>query len=264
MSLIKCSECGKEISNKATTCPNCGCPVQQAITSEPVVQSPPPKKKGHGCLVSVVILFLVFAGLGVAVSQGVKDMEENPEKYDNSITAKYIDISSEDGKNIDNILKECGIETLSAFEHDKLLDNAHSEGETGYRLSISDSVDNIILYLDSDKNVYSISYNTYDLYADGKAVAKIQDYTFTTNEISNLMIQCEEKVKEILKSPSTAKFPNMLDWGFSKERNIVKVSGYVDSQNSFGAEMRSEFWFTIDTDTDTIQSFIFDGQELIQ
>lgn len=27
MSLIKCSECGKEISDKATTCIHCGCPV---------------------------------------------------------------------------------------------------------------------------------------------------------------------------------------------------------------------------------------------
>ena len=26
MALIKCSECGKEISDKATTCPNCGSP----------------------------------------------------------------------------------------------------------------------------------------------------------------------------------------------------------------------------------------------
>lgn len=27
MALIKCSECGKEISDKATTCIHCGCPV---------------------------------------------------------------------------------------------------------------------------------------------------------------------------------------------------------------------------------------------
>ncbi len=27
MALINCPECGKEISDKATTCPNCGCPV---------------------------------------------------------------------------------------------------------------------------------------------------------------------------------------------------------------------------------------------
>ena len=29
MALIKCMECGKEISNKATTCPYCGCPLAE-------------------------------------------------------------------------------------------------------------------------------------------------------------------------------------------------------------------------------------------
>ena len=28
MALIKCSECGKEVSDKAKTCPNCGNPTQ--------------------------------------------------------------------------------------------------------------------------------------------------------------------------------------------------------------------------------------------
>jgi len=27
MALIKCEECGKDISDKAFTCPNCGCPI---------------------------------------------------------------------------------------------------------------------------------------------------------------------------------------------------------------------------------------------
>ena len=30
MALIKCPECGKEISDKATSCPNCGCPIAAA------------------------------------------------------------------------------------------------------------------------------------------------------------------------------------------------------------------------------------------
>ena len=30
MALIKCKECGKEFSDKATACPNCGCPIEQA------------------------------------------------------------------------------------------------------------------------------------------------------------------------------------------------------------------------------------------
>lgn len=29
MALIKCPECGKEISDKAASCPNCGFPITQ-------------------------------------------------------------------------------------------------------------------------------------------------------------------------------------------------------------------------------------------
>lgn len=33
MALIKCIECGKEISDRASTCPNCGCPVSEMSPS---------------------------------------------------------------------------------------------------------------------------------------------------------------------------------------------------------------------------------------
>lgn len=31
MAMIQCPECGKQISDKAATCPNCGCPVKEVI-----------------------------------------------------------------------------------------------------------------------------------------------------------------------------------------------------------------------------------------
>lgn len=34
MSLINCPECGKEISDKATTCPNCGCPINNVTDNQ--------------------------------------------------------------------------------------------------------------------------------------------------------------------------------------------------------------------------------------
>ena len=34
MALITCPECGKEISDKATSCPNCGCPNSEFIRPE--------------------------------------------------------------------------------------------------------------------------------------------------------------------------------------------------------------------------------------
>ena len=262
MALIKCSECGKEISDKATTCPNCGCPVlHNNLPTQSLQKTSKQGNKKHGCLIPMLVIFILF-GIGLAV--GVLDIMENPDKYDSSrISAKFIDVSPEEGKKIDSILRECGIEKLKSFEHDELLDGMHSDEETGYRLAINDDVKNIILYINKEKSVYSLKYSVYDLYIDNIVTATIQDYTFTTKEASNLMIKCEEKVKSILKSPSTAKFPSILNWGFQKEKNIVTVQGYVDAQNGFGAEIRSMFQFIINTDDDTIQSFIFDNQEMI-
>lgn len=34
MALIKCMECGKEFSDKAAACPNCGCPTSDMLTAE--------------------------------------------------------------------------------------------------------------------------------------------------------------------------------------------------------------------------------------
>ena len=36
MALIKCSECGKEVSDKAASCPNCGAPIK-ALTNDVIM-----------------------------------------------------------------------------------------------------------------------------------------------------------------------------------------------------------------------------------
>lgn len=34
MALVKCPECGRQVSDKATACPNCGCPIESNIKKE--------------------------------------------------------------------------------------------------------------------------------------------------------------------------------------------------------------------------------------
>lgn len=34
MALVRCSECGKEFSNKAAACPNCGCPISEVVSTQ--------------------------------------------------------------------------------------------------------------------------------------------------------------------------------------------------------------------------------------
>ncbi len=83
MALIECLECGKEISDKAESCPNCGAPttagyqaqaqaeVQATATaklakkeSRKAAKKEKRKKKGRyqgvGCLTIIIGLFLVF------------------------------------------------------------------------------------------------------------------------------------------------------------------------------------------------------------
>ena len=88
----KCRFCQTEIPKKARVCPNCNRTL-----------------KSHGCLVTILVMVAIFVALGVAVSQGVDDVEKHPEKYDDSIAAKYIEIDTEKGKNIDKILKELSL-----------------------------------------------------------------------------------------------------------------------------------------------------------
>lgn len=83
MALIKCSECGKEYSDKASKCPNCACPTKYSINnkknnkeedhiqeeietkSEEVNDT---EKKSHKGLIITIIVIAVLIIVGVLVS----------------------------------------------------------------------------------------------------------------------------------------------------------------------------------------------------
>lgn len=56
MALIKCPECGKEVSKDAKTCPQCGHPIKKEK----------PKKK-HGCLITIISVVVFFGIIGSVI-----------------------------------------------------------------------------------------------------------------------------------------------------------------------------------------------------
>lgn len=62
----------------------------------------------------------------------------------------------------------------------------------------------------------------------------------------------EDQVKRRLKSPSSSVFPGcvLYDVRATPGNKIIYVSGHVDSQNAFGAMLRSEFVVKINTHDD--------------
>ena len=78
MSLVKCKECGHEVSTNAVVCPNCGEPQSdskkesQEITADKLVDKasePNKKKPKSGCLTAVLSLVFVILVIFVVVRQ---------------------------------------------------------------------------------------------------------------------------------------------------------------------------------------------------
>ena len=73
MALIKCKECGKQISDTATSCPHCGYELKKKITK--------PKKTGAIIILIANSIFLIFFILMLLAS--LAPTQQNPE-YTNS------------------------------------------------------------------------------------------------------------------------------------------------------------------------------------
>ena len=59
-------------------------------------------------------------------------------------------------------------------------------------------------------------------------------------------MQCEDIVKDRLKSPDSADFPRNDQYKFTPVADDgMQVNGWVDSENSFGASLRADFQCTV-------------------
>lgn len=68
--------------------------------------------------------------------------------------------------------------------------------------------------------------------------------TLSTEDQIRVRDYVKESVNKILKAPKTADYPDstfnqLKDWTMVKANNLVSISTYVDSENSFGAMIRS-------------------------
>ena len=81
MALIKCEECGREVSEKAATCPGCGASIAKPAHTRPRQEPPKEKKSNFGCLtysvVGVILIFIFFA-IGNSDNQSPSSSTSSP------------------------------------------------------------------------------------------------------------------------------------------------------------------------------------------
>ena len=93
MSLIKCPECGKEISDIAESCPNCGYPIKRKLNSNSSIKLNEVNKKNHKksemqtarLIVSIIMLVLSIFVLFQSAAVGMANSIDNPTGDDGTI-----------------------------------------------------------------------------------------------------------------------------------------------------------------------------------
>ena len=214
-------------------------------------------KKGHGCLIGIIV-FIIFVG---AITFGIIQTINHPELYEEkSKVEEAVGCSQEEAESIEDVLKKCDITDYQDVKADEGLNGAWKKNDKGFRIEIQDGME-VLMWLNKNNKVIILKYGENMLYKKGKAKAKLTDYVLSSEEVTKWEVECKSQVEAMLKSPSSAKFGG---WKYGKNKKQIIVQGYVDAENSFGAEIRSQFQFKINRKTETITSFIFDGQELMQ
>ncbi|MDD3475053.1 MAG: hypothetical protein PHP08_04130 [Candidatus Dojkabacteria bacterium] len=180
--------------------------------------------------------------------------------------AEENEISKELAEQLLEILPTIDIETDSVSYMSQEEDWANGDRYSFYYNSYQ-----FIIYLDSKGIVDSINLGDTKLYSKSGTTKSADDYMLSTTERSDLKMYSKQLVEAVLKAPSTAEFPGgffdpFSGWGFGKEGSTYKVSSYVDSQNSFGAMIRSNFYLEFNWPAGEdleVTKFIFDGETIL-
>jgi len=195
-------------------------------------------------LIFAVVLLSIF----IAGCDGDKAIKEDASLIDPTVAEQNIALIVEGGFTpeeaipINDILQSIGLQNITKFEGSpKYME------EYGYIVSAEQlglAVMPVYFNLE-DRTVKKIVYKNVVLYENGELKDTIASGTITDREKSRAIDAAENLIRQQMKDPSSAKFPGQ--YWVSKENSVVRVKGYVDSKNSFGVMVRSDFAVEFDS-----------------
>ena len=108
MSMIKCPECGNEVSSEAKSCPNCGKPMTK-------------KNKHLGCLIGILVVIIIGIIIGLynrSVSENYKDTTKSssPAYNQDQIISKTLgSIDEETYSVVSNCMQKKDFDTIKKY-----------------------------------------------------------------------------------------------------------------------------------------------------
>lgn len=250
MALITCPECHGQVSDKAAVCPHCGYPLERTEREKEQLVSE------------------LTGVLKAKIDNNTADQEHSLTKEEirtgsylvqcphcSHMTNKYKPLCESCGKKWSDSSGALPQKTNPSTPLPRdLKQESKSSSGSGliWGLILAMSLIVIIAASTAAKDPYSPSKNTTSSGTSEKSSyfsnssssysgssSKKQD----DDEIkASVYVLAKNCVKNHLKAPSTAKFSEMWECAFQKgEGNVYMMTGYVDSQNSYGA-MLQEQW----------------------
>lgn len=266
-----CTTCGKQFEGKF--CPECGTPVSNANqeiptanSSESSTPSTAPRKKRHGCLSTVLALFVIFSAIGIAVSVGASQSGSKASSTSKSILAETMDLTEDQEKNVLTVFDACGIVEIKDVTQVQVGEDQTSyyvnDDETEHYRGIDSTI--VVWINNNSKEVNSIYFNDHDIYIDGEVIAPVSDYYVSSAQRDQYRVDVQLLVEEVLNYPNTAEFGSKSEWSFGVQDGYDIIQSSVTAQNAFGVESTETFQVKVDRSTSTVVSFILGDTEYIK
>lgn len=119
MAMIKCSECGKSISDKASNCPNCGNPIDlngsekiQKVEISKVNVKPKITKKTIIIIISIITLIAVALGIIYSVNNSKKEADSLLYSTNLGLASSEMLIGAIDAESCGNLIKSVWYNTI--------------------------------------------------------------------------------------------------------------------------------------------------------
>lgn len=204
----------------------------------------PELKRKQICLFYLVMcfvsLFLMVKATDAMLSQqsGISEMSRADKEYASKMfSVKSLGFLLTMQKILKQRLNSIGVESVTdATKDEKGMYSLNVTAKGGY----TPEKGYTHLFLDKDNKVETIKLKEIIMYKDGQAVHQPSDYVLSVSEENQMERQAKEMVKKVLKAPTTAEF-DYKTFRYFKLNGIGTIIGTVDSQNSFGAMIRSNF-----------------------
>lgn len=224
------------------------------------------KKQGKnpGCL-TIIIAFFLIGGLISTIFPSINNQpnatstfsNDNP-AYTETVTPTEPPIDS----NVEKIMVEAELtESEAAAVFSDLKSVGFTSVEKIYDFTSDDTTDGTRKYYSScnDYEVYItienqktkvIQSDDIDLFTSEKGViSQVSERCLSGSEKTYFISHSKEAVSNQLISPATAQYPKDYHWEITRDKDLVLIKAYVDSENIHGALLRSKFRLELSYET---------------